>query len=622
MYKISFNSLRLSTLLISLILISACSRVVVIEQQQELLPKVIANSELTCPETNLTRCSIASPLHDLADHLFSSSNPKPLNHATIIDIGEKSLTARIHLIRAARRSIDVQTYLWNNDDIGSLFIQELLSAAKRGVKVRIIADQLYSGNVPENLAAIAQAHENFQVRLYNPFNQKASVSTSDFVKSIIFDFSRLNHRMHNKLMVFDERIGVTGGRNISNEYYDWNTKFNFIDRDVLVIGKAVTDMDKSFHQYWIDPITVDLDQLADVRAHLFVGDVQQLLSLPDSFKVKGFGNIIDRAVDNEYITSEFINRGHKVSDIIFTADRPQKPFVENDEADVNVTKNIADSLKSAKHSIIMQTPYFIISDPAYKLFKQIRKDNPDIDYAVSTNSLASVDHYPVYSLAFKRKKRNVKNLKFKIYELKPHPTDIQVFMPRYPDIKRSKITTETDESFDYDPEESMEFERYETVAINNKDPRASIHAKSIVIDKRTSIIGSHNFDPRGIAINTETSLIVRDEAFANELSDSIKLTLQSQNSWVIGKRQRVPFIGHITDVFESVSRILPVFDLWPFRYTSSFELREGMQAVSIDDPNFYKHYKDVGQFPGTSLNDDQIKTILVSAFGSVAEPLM
>lgn len=270
----------------------------------------------------------------------------------------------------------------------------------------------------------------------------------------------------------------------------------------------------------------------------------------------------------------------------------------------------------------MQTPYFIISDPAYKFFKEIRDNHPDIEYTVSTNSLASVDHYYIYSLSFKRKKRNVKNLKFRIHELKPKPADIEYMMPRYSKMAQLQLPADADGSYQYDPEEPLEFDRFETVPITNKGPRISIHAKSIVIDDEIAIIGSHNFDPRGIATNTEVTLTIRDKDFAKDLSDNISFATQPQNSWVIAKRQRVPFIGHITGLFESISRLLPVFDLWPFRYTSSFELRKGKQAVKNDSPDFYENYEDVGQFPGTALSEDQFKTILIGAFGSVAEPLM
>ncbi|HIF52147.1 MAG TPA: phospholipase D family protein [Thiotrichaceae bacterium] len=611
---------KVGVLITFMLLISACSSVKVIEEQQELLPRVVANTELSCPQSNISRCSIDSPLKDLADELFSSTSNN-LHSATILDVGEKSLIARIHLIRAARESIEVQTYIWANDEIGGLFAQELIAAAKRGVRVRIIGDQLYSGNDPANLAAVALLHENFQVKLYNPLQHKATLSTMDAVKSLFTDFSKLNHRMHNKVMVFDGRIGITGGRNIENAYYNWDEEYDFLDRDVLIVGSAAGDMQKSFNRYWDDPITVELDQLSDVREHLFDNNKQKTLPdliFPDS---KDFDEVILNATNNTYITKQFIETAHSVSDVLFLADRPQKPFIKDAEADLNTSKKLRQVIEDAKQSVLMQTPYFLISNSAYKLFSDLRENNPDIDFTVSTNSLASIDQYIIYALSFKRKKRNVKDLQFKIHELKPNPDDIEKMMPRY--TKLAKHSNPDERRSEFDPEGDTEFDRYDTVAIDSVDgPRIGIHSKSLVIDNEISVIGSHNFDPRGVGLNTEVTLTIRDKAFAEELSKSIHQYIAPQNSWTIAKRQHVPILGFITETLETISRMLPVFDIWPFRYTSSFELRDGMQPVTMDDPNFYEHYESVGQFPGTSLSDEQLKTILVSGFGVVAEPLM
>jgi len=622
-YWIYINMNRILSALSLTIILTTCSSVTIIEEQQELLPRVIAGTELNCPVTDLTHCSIPSPIQDLANKYFTDlENSNPEQYAAMLNIGEKALEARIHLIRAANISIDIQTYIWSSDATGGLIASELIAAAKRGVKVRIIGDQLFSGNDAKRLAATAQIHENLQIKLYNPLDQKAASSGMDLVKGFFMNFKGLNHRMHNKIMVFDGRIAITGGRNIGDNYFDRSTEFNFIDRDILVIGSVAVDMEKSFEQYWIDPITYDLDQLVDVREHLFIDDKQQILPIPEFPDVSGFEALISRVLDYNYINNEFIKNIHSVTDIEFIADRPQKPFIEDDEADIDTSRSIAQAIRNAEHSVLMQTPYFIISNPAYQLFKELREEKPDIEYSLSTNSLASADHYYVYALSFKRKKRNVKNLEFRIHELKPRPADIARFIPGYSELEKLQSPPDADGLYEYEPEEAPGVDLYDTVPIETKGPRTSIHSKSMVIDNEISIIGSHNFDPRGIAINTEVTVTITDKEFAAELADDIKLAMQAQNSWTIAKRQQVPLLGHITEIIQSISRMLPIFDIWPFRYTSSFELREGMATISIDDPEFYTHYENVGQFPGTALNNNQIKTLLISGFGAVAEPLM
>jgi phosphatidylserine/phosphatidylglycerophosphate/cardiolipin synthase-like enzyme len=143
-----------------------------------------------------------------------------------------------------------------------------------------------------------------------------------------------------------------------------------------------------------------------------------------------------------------------------------------------------------------------------------------------------------------------------------------------------------------------------------------------VIDGKISIVGSHNFDPRSVAINTEASLMVWDEAVARELTRSIRRATEPQNSWVIARRETVPLIGHVSGLLGSISRLLPFFDLWPFRYTSSFELADGREPVPRDDPRFYEHYRDVGQFPAVGLSAKRAQTRIISGFGVVFEPLM
>ena len=616
-------SLNRNCSLIILILFStACSLAPPRYEQLEPLPKPVPYSDLACSETDETRCSIDSPIQALADQLAIENNNDNRHYATILDLGVEALAIRIHLIRAARESIALQTFIWQNDAVGHLMAQELLKAARRGVKIRILSDQLNIGRDPERLARVAVAHKNLRIKLYNPIDRKATLTKGDFIRGLFFKFDHLNHRMHNKIIVIDGHIGITGGRNIGNKYHDWDPEFNFIDRDVMVIGPVVNKMLESFEKYWRNPISVDLDQLLDVNAKLFSDGKQVELEPPDFMDVSEFDPLIAQTMNDTYITSRFIDKAFAVNKVRFAADRPQKPFVRDEEFDLKFSHQLKALVESADGSVLLQTPYFIFSSPAYHLFKELRERYPDINYTMSTNSLASADHYYVYALAFKRKKRNIKQLKFNIFELKPVPGDVQKFIPRYPILTVQKNNLKLKDPGVYDPDEPVDFDRYQTVPISATGPRTSIHAKSMVIDNEIAVIGSHNFDPRGIAINTEVTLTITDSAFAQALTDSIKLATEPQNSWIIARRQKVPILGHISEFFAKISRMLPIFDIWPFRYSTSFELREGFTPLDKDHPDFYQHYENVGQFPQTTLGDKQLKTLLVSAFGAVAEPLM
>jgi len=614
---------KLHFIYIIFFLVSACSLASPKYESFEPLPKPVPHTGLDCPESDITRCSISSPMQDLAEQLFSENKNNTQQHyATILDNGEEALAIRIHLIRAAQKSIDLQTYIWQDDAVGHLIASELLVAARRGVKVRIIGDQLNVGRDPQRLAQVAVAHENMKIKLYNPVHRKATLSKGDLFSGIFFKFNYFNHRMHNKIIVIDGRIGITGGRNIGNKYHDWDPEFNFIDRDVLIIGPIVKEIDESFVRYWDDPISVDLDQLTDVNATLFDDGKQIPQQAPVFRDLSEFASLVKQAIDRNFITEKFIDHAYLVDQARFAADNPQKPFVPIEDIDIRHTHQLKQLIENAEQSVLLQTPYFIISNPAYQLFRELRDERPDIRFSASTNSLASADHYYVHALSYKRKKRNVKHLRFNIYELKPDPADAEVFIPRYPVLVAQKNDLHLAEPGVYDPEEPTNFDQFETIPITAKGPRISVHAKSMVIDDKISVIGSHNFDPRGVAINTEVTLTIFDDEFARALKQSIKLATAPQNSWIIAKQQKVPIIGHISNFFAMISRMLPVLDIWPFRYTASFELRDGMEPVDIDHPDFYEHYQNVGQFPETAMGDKQLKTLLVSGFGAVAEPLM
>src|SRR3546814_9657877 len=148
------------------------------------------------------------------------------------------LLATLNLIRSAQRAIDLQTYIVDEDDAGHLVLDELLVAARRGVRVRVLIDQLSALKHVDTLAALAGAHRNFELRIYNPVLGRAHINYPQYVLAAACCWRRLNQRMHSKLLLVDDIVGITGGRNYQNDYYDCDPVYNFRDRDVLVAGPA------------------------------------------------------------------------------------------------------------------------------------------------------------------------------------------------------------------------------------------------------------------------------------------------------------------------------------------------------------------------------------------------
>jgi phosphatidylserine/phosphatidylglycerophosphate/cardiolipin synthase-like enzyme len=199
-----------------------------------------------------------------------------------------------------------------------------------------------------------------------------------------------------------------------------------------------------------------------------------------------------------------------------------------------------------------------------------------------------------------------------LFEFKPYPGGGRKFSGRYEQLI-------ADHGSDGNGLSSQNDDR---VSTKYKGLRIGLHAKSIVVDGKVTIIGSHNLDPRSKNINTESVVVIWDEKFAGAVVRNILSDIEPENSWVIAKRQQVPFLSHFGNIIGSISSALPFLDIWPFRYTSSFQLREGMESLPAGHADFYKHYENVGQFPEVDMPLKRIKTRLIKSFGGFLTPLM
>jgi phosphatidylserine/phosphatidylglycerophosphate/cardiolipin synthase-like enzyme len=145
----------------------------------------------------------------------------------------------------------------------------------------------------------------------------------------------------------------------------------------------------------------------------------------------------------------------------------------------------------------------------------------------------------------------------------------------------------------------------------------------VCIDSRIAFVGSHNFDPRSYRRNTEAGVVIYDRAVAESLEDEIRAAMSPGNSWLVAAKKRVPLVSSLSGIVGSLSRALPLFDLWPFRYATCYELRAGMSPVSPEHPNFHEHWRDVGWFPGVELlSGGVVTTHAFSAFGGLTSSLM
>jgi phosphatidylserine/phosphatidylglycerophosphate/cardiolipin synthase-like enzyme len=271
---------------------------------------------------------------------------------------------------------------------------------------------------------------------------------------------------------------------------------------------------------------------------------------------------------------------------------------------VELGDRIESLIASSESSVLMQTPYLVLSEEARDLFGRLNKQVPSPQVIVSTNSLASTDAFYVYALSHKYKKRYLK-LGFRIYEFKPFPADADLLISDYA-LLGSAETTEDG------------YQRYGKAPLTTKGVRVGMHAKSIVIDGQATLIGSHNFDPRSDNYNTESGFVIRDTEVARLVSAAILRDIEPQNAWAIAKRPRTNFVHRVNNAIADFSTALPLFDFWPFRYSTSYELNPGCKPLPQNDPDFYNCYTAVGDFPEVDLPMKTIYTRMATAVGAGA----
>lgn len=179
----------------------------------------------------------------------------------VLDTGTQALLARAWLADHAKESIEVQYFIWSTDNIGILAAEALLRAADRGVRVRVIVDDLMIDAPDKSLLALAR-HSKVDIRIYNP-QTSVGVPLHKRLLSLLTNFRGVNQRMHDKTLVVDGKVAITGGRNMAAEYFDYNHEYNFRDRDALLLGAAVKAMQASFETFWTSELSVNVEELYD-----------------------------------------------------------------------------------------------------------------------------------------------------------------------------------------------------------------------------------------------------------------------------------------------------------------------------------------------------------------------
>ncbi len=623
-------------LLLSLLLLGACTSVSpALKQEAARIIDAQQPRNIDCDRAD--RCAHPSPI-------LSQAEAEPDAHrALIIDEGQDALLARLHLIRAARESIDLQTFIYDEDDVSRVILRELIGAARRGVKVRMLLDQVMAMKSTRTLAALAGVHANLEVRLYSPVLDRAYMRASDYAIGTFCCFRRLNQRMHNKLLLIDGQVGITGGRNYQDDYFDWDPDYNYRDRDLMLSGPATPAMAANFEAFWQSPRSIPVGQLRDVAELLRREGVPELSRR--TYREPERARLMQAAAnDTELLTRRLVEPSQTVDSAQFVADLPRKH--RHDQPVAMPAAPASDELyhliRNTQQELLMQTPYLVFSRPAQNMFADMQKGSDPPRVVISTNSLAATDAFIVYALSHKYKRRYLRRFRFEIYEYKPFPEDAPINLAAtgaLPELASRQpfalLGSIGQGQSDDNAAPSSEHARLLPLGsygsgrplptLQHAGVRIGLHAKSMVVDGQIGVIGTHNFDPRGDNYNTESAVIIRDSAFAERLAASIRRDTSPANSWTIAPHAKFPILPGLGYSLLKVSENLPVFDLMPRRYGTSWEYQPSPdcpEPLRFDHPDFRRCYRDVGAFPQVDVGFKWFATRLFTAFGSLLAPIL
>lgn len=419
---------------------------------------------------------------DLAAHSGKSG-------VTLVTSGAGGFTTRAGLSALAEKTLDVQYYIWEVDNTGKILAERILRAADRGVRVRMLLDDINTADSDFKFARM-DFHPNIEVRLFNPFANRR-FRTLNFLANI----SRLNHRMHNKAFIVDNAIAVVGGRNIGDDYFGVDTVSNFRDLDLLVVGPVVKDISYSFDKFWNSEWAIPASAI--IKEKLSAGEFEtrkgQLYQWVENFK--GFPYPVAETRNVWFDKLDKLRGDFIWAPVEALYDDPFK--VETDEKEVMTQLRL--ETEDKEHEVVFEAAYLIVGDEGVEGARSMTEKG--IRVRILTNSLATNDVAAAHAGYAKYRKGLIRN-GVELYEFRP------------------------DASF---PKRN-----WSLLAGSSK---ASLHTKAIVVDREKVFIGSFNFDPRSQSINTEIVIFVESTELAAQVLAFMYTGLRPENSYRLALEQ-------------------------------------------------------------------------------------
>jgi putative cardiolipin synthase len=412
------------------------------------------------------------------------SHPGDSSSFRLLERGVDAMLARIVLAETAERSLDVQYYIWHDDLTGRHFANALLRAADRGVRVRVLLDDVGVSANDEVLLAL-DAHANVEIRLFNPVASRTFRGLG-----LVTDFSRLNRRMHNKAFIADNQAAILGGRNIGDEYFDAGSEVAFSDLDVLMTGPGVEEASSAFDRFWNAKMSIPVSALL-ARSH----DASALADLRAAL-----ADFIEQQRDSPYVRNASAELAGLLTDgggqpfrgkAHLLYDDPAKIDRAPDDTAGHLLPQFANLGSKVQKDLLIVSPYFIPGEAGVAWLKSLV--DRGVRVTVLTNSLAATDVGAVHA-GYSRYRMALLEAGVSLHELKP---------------------------------DAIEHARASGGKRRISGSRASLHAKTFVFDHRAVFIGSLNLDPRSVQLNTEIGVVCESAPLAETLAGTIEQKLDS-----------------------------------------------------------------------------------------------
>ena len=440
-----------------------------------------------------------------------------------------AFATRVVLAGAAEKSLDAQYFIWNGDRVGYLLFQALWQAAERGVRVRLLLDDLNTKGLDSTIAAL-DAHPNIEVRLYNPV-----VIRDNRALNFATDFTRVNRRMHNKSFTVDNQATVVGGRNVADEYFGAGSGLSFADLDVLAVGPAVPEASREFDVYWNSASAYPgaqfvgppmPDGAADLEAKFAAnrGAPESIAYLDAVRATPLLRELLDRRLTFDWGPAEVVY------------DDPAKTLDTTERTDVLLFPELVRKMGRPEKALDIVSPYFVPGDGGTELLAALAKSG--VTVRILTNSLAASDEKSVHS-GYGKRRRELLRAGVQLYEIKATATK----------------------------------EGSQSHKLFGSGAYSGLHAKTLAVDRSRIFVGSFNFDQRSARLNTEMGLVIGSPVLAESLARFFDVEVP-----VLAYEVRLTSDGNTLEWIERTASGEKHYDTEP---ETNWSTRMGVELLSI-----------------------------------------